>query len=235
MRLIAYDLEALVRVAQQAPWRDGHAEVSAWLADVRRAARPEGGFGRGDGDARRFDAARLDAVAARLSRAASAFGRDDVPLRELAGEDPDREVTPGWTGWDAYEDLVRVWTVLVSPPWPDAALTADAGPAALLGPLGRSIDRDLRLTPGAALLEDVGMPYPVSWQRHARARIRNVQVELLDHLCEIGRADVERAASETGRAPDAIAADVGRLIRHCELARQLDTVVAIDPDDSFWA
>ena len=232
MRLIAYDLEALVRMAQQAPWSDGHAEVAAWLADVRSRARPEGGFGRGEGAARTFDAAHLDAVVARLARLEAALGRDK-PLRELLGDTPDREVAPGYDGWKIYEDLVRAWTVLVSAPIPAAALQADGG--GLLGPLGRAIDRNLLLAPGAPLLENVGRPYPPPWQKHARARMHNVAVELLDQLAEIGRADVERAAKESARSPESVAEDVGRLIRHCELARQLDTVVAIDPDDAFWS
>lgn len=231
MRLIAYDLEALVRMAQQAPWHDGHAEVSAWLSDVRRNARPEGGFGRGDGAARTFDATRLDAVAARLAGLEARLG-GEKPLRESLGDAPDREVAPGCTGWTLYEDLVRSWTVLVSAPFPAAALQSDDGP--LLGPLGRAIDRNLLLVPGAPLLEGVGRPYPPPWQKHARARMHNVAVELLDQLAEIGRADVERAAKESSRTPESVAEDVGRLLRHCELARQLDTVVAIDPDDAFW-
>lgn len=234
MRLIAYDLEALVRMAQQAPWGDGHAEVAAWLADVRVRARPEGGFGRGDGTARTFDTSRLDTVVARLGRLASILGDSGKPLRELLGDTPDRELEPGWSGWDVYEDLTRAWTVLVSAPWEASALQADRGSGSLLGPLGRAIDRNLLLAPGQPLLEHVGRPYPPAWQSRPRARIHNVAVELLDHLCEIGRVDVEAAARETGRAPDAIAEDVGRLIRHCELGRQLDTVVAIDPDDAFW-
>ena len=46
MRLIAYDFEALVRMAYEAPWTDGLQEARLWSADVRRAAAPEGGFGR---------------------------------------------------------------------------------------------------------------------------------------------------------------------------------------------
>jgi hypothetical protein len=235
VRLIAYDLEALVRMAQQAPWHDGWLEVSAWLDDVRRNARPEGGFGRGDGGARVFDVKALDVAAARLGRLTAILGADDKPLRDLLGETPDRELEPGWTGWNVYEDLVRAWTVLVSPSWPEAALTGDEGGAALLGPLGRAIGIDLRLAPRSPMVEDIGGPYPAAWTDLPRARIHNVSTELLDHLAEISRQDVERAARETSRGAAAIAADVGRLIRHCELARQIDTVVGIDPDDAFWS
>lgn len=235
MRLIAYDLEALVRMAQQAPWRDGFAEVSAWLDDVRRNARPEGGFGRGEGEARVFDAKALDVVAARLGRLSAILGAADKPLRELLGDTPDRELEAGWTGWDVYEDLVRAWTVLVSPPWPAPALTGDEGRDTLLGPLGRAIGVDLRLVPGSPMLDGVGRPYPAAWTNLPRARIHDVSTELLDHLAEISRHDVESAGKETNRGTAAIAAEVGQLIRHCELARQIDTVVAIDPDDAFWA
>lgn len=234
MRLIAYDLEALVRVAQQAPWRDGFLEIRAWLDDVREHARPEGGFGRGDLETRTFDAAALDRAAARLASLSAALGGDEKPLRELLGEAPERELAPGYTGWDVYEDLVRSWTVLVSPPWPAWALTGDEGRTTLLGPLGRAIGVDLRLAPGCPMLAGVGGPYPAAWQDLPRARIHNVSTELLDHLAEISSHDVERAGKETNRGTAAIASEVGHLLRHCELARQIDTVVAIDPDDAFW-
>lgn len=234
MRLIAYDLEALVRSAQQAPWRDGFDELRKWCDDVRRTAKPEGGFGRGDGDARRFDAARLELALTRLERLTNAIGDRGKPLRELLGDRPDEEWERGYSSWDVYEDLTRAWTILVSAPWPDAALTALDGAGALLGPLGKEIDRDLRLVKGAPLFEGVGRPYPPAWQDLPRARIHNVATELLDHLCEIGRGEVERAAASAGRPANDIAADVGRLIRHCELARQFDTVVAVDPSDDAW-
>src|SRR5688500_11133300 len=126
-------------MAQQAPWRDGLAEVRAWCADVRRAARPEGGCGRGDGASRRFDTDRLDAIVARLERIQDLPGGSEKPLRELIGDTPDREIAPGVTGWGIYEDLTRVWTVLVSAPWTAAALTAASGAGSLLGPLGTAI------------------------------------------------------------------------------------------------
>lgn len=234
MRLIAYDLEALVRMAQQAPWHDGFLEVRAWLEDVRESARPEGGFGRGELEERTFDTDALDRTVARLGRLTATFGRDDKPLMELLGGTPERELEPGYTGWDVYEDLVRAWTVLVSPPWPGWALTGDEGRTTLLGPLGRAIGVDLRLAPGSPMLTGVGRPYPAAWTDLPRARIHNVSTELLDHLAEISSHDVERAGRETNRGIAAIASEVGHLIRHCELARQIDTVVAIDPDDAFW-
>ena len=235
MRLIAYDLEALVRMAQQAPWSDGFGELSAWLADVRQSARPEGGFGKDDLESRRFDVESLDRVAARLGRLGALLGRDDKPLRDLLGDTPDRELEPGWNGWNVYEDLVRSWTVLVSPVWPAAALTGEGGHSTLLGPLGRAIGANLRLAPGSPMYSGAGSPYPAAWERQPRARIHNVSTELLDHLAEISRQDVERAGEETNRGSAVIAAEVGHLIRHCELARQIDTVVAIDPDDAFWS
>lgn len=234
MRLIAYDLEALVRCAQQAPWHDGFAELSAWLADVRRSARVEGGFGRGDFDERRFDFESLDRLAARLGRLSGILGAEDKPLRDLLGDTPDRELEPGWNAWDLYEDLVRAWTVLVSPPWPAWALTGEEGRSTLLGPLGRAIGIDLRLVPGAPMFDGAGSPYPAAWESLPRARIHNVSTELLDHLAGISRHDVKRAGAETNRGTAALSAEVGALIRHCELARQIDTVVAIDPDDEFW-
>jgi len=234
MRLIAYDLEALVRMSQQAPWRDGYQEIRAWLIDVRESARPEGGFGKGELEERTFDRDGLDRVAARIAKIGDTLGSDDKPLHELLGDTPDRELEPGYTGWDVYEDLVRAWTVLVSPPWPQWALTGEEGRSTLLGPLGRAIGVDLKLVPGSPMMTGVGRPYPAAWQDLPRARIHNVSTELLDHLAEISSYDVEKAGKETNRGTAAIASEVGHLIRHCELARQIDTVVAIDPDDAFW-
>ncbi len=239
MRLLAYDYEALIRIAQQAPWREGFAEAKAWAGDVRAKADPRGGFGArepfvpGEGprleERRRFDVARFEATMARLGRTAELLPGDRA-LRESLGDDPEARLD----GWSVYEDLVRLWTALVTPPWPEARLCADAGPGALLGALGRACGHDLRLAATSPLCLDVGKPYPITWQLLPRARIRNVSVDLLDELCSIGSEEVRRAAAITDVSPERIAVDVGLLIRHAELARQLDLVVAVDPDDAAW-
>lgn len=234
MRLIAYDFEALVRTAQQAPFKDGMVELRAWAADVRAAARPETGFGREDEGTRVFDASAVDAVLARLERSFERLGGEKA-LRDLLGDFPGRTIGPAYDGWALYEDLVRLWTVMVSKPWTDAQILAADGAGSLLGPLGSAIDKDLRLAPYSPFCEAIGKPYPITWRDKPRARIYHVSQEYLDALCEVGAAEVKRASATANRTPDEIAAAVGGLIRHCELARQLDTVVAVDPDDAFWA
>lgn len=234
MRLIAYDFEALVRVAQQAPWRDGLAEVRAWLEDVKSAERAETGFAHDVGEERRFDPALVDTTVERLEAVHERLG-GDRPLRELVGDFPGKVIGPtGYDGWALYEDLVRTWSSLVSLRWSEAHLLAADGAASLLGPLGTAIGRDLRLAPYSPACTNIGKPYPTPWRAKPRARIYHVTTEYLDWLGEIGNSDVERAAPVARRTPEEISATVGRLIRHFELARQLDTVVAVDPDDSFW-
>lgn len=235
MRLIAYDFEALVRVSQQAPWKDGIVEVRAWLEDVKSAERAESGFAHDAGEGRSFDAGLVDATLARLEQVRERLG-GDRPLRELVGDFPGKIIGPSsYDGWALYEDLVRTWSSLVSLRWSEAHLLAIDGAASLLGPLGTAIGRDLRLAPYSPACKTAAKPYPVPWRPKPRARIYHVTTEFLDWLGEIGNSDVERAAPSARRKPEEISATVGRLIRHFELARQLDTVVAIDPDDTFWS
>ena len=231
MRLLAYDFEALVRMAQQAPWSDGLEEARLWAGDVRRAAAPETGFGHDAGTARVFDVALVDAVTLRLLKVHEALG-GKKPLLELLGDDPAPEVLPGVDGWRIYEDLTRLWTTLVSPRFADADLVGASG---LLGALGDATGRDLRLERTAPLCRGIGMPYPIRWCGKPRARIYHATGEALDAMCEISGEDVTRAATTLGRPREQVAAQVGTLIRHFELARQLDTVVAIDSDDAFWS
>lgn len=235
MRLIAYDFEALVRMAQQAPWRDGISEARAWSEDLRRAKRPETGFGRGEGEARVFDVGELDRLMDRLERALEKLG-GDRPLRELVGDFPGKPILQGPTtdGWALYEDLVRLWTAIVSGKWNDAQLLAADGARSLLGPLGTAIKKDMRLAPYSPACAGIGKPYPVPWRDKPRARIYHVTTDYLDWLAEIGSPHVEAAAKVSHRSPLEVSEAVGALIRHCELARQLDLVVAVDPDDAFW-
>lgn len=234
MRLLAYDFEALVRMAQQAPWRDGIAEARLWAGDVRRTARPETGFGRDRPHGREFDAESLDRLMGRLEAALERLGGDKA-LRDLLGDFPGKALGNGYDGWQIYEDLVRLWTSHVSPKWTDAHLLAADGAGSLLGPLGTAMGRDMRLAPYSPFCIKIGKPYPVPWRDKPRARIYHLGTEYLDALCEIGANHVERAASVSRRTPEEVATCVGALIRHCELARQLDLVVAIDPDDAFWS
>ncbi|HVO29373.1 MAG TPA: hypothetical protein VMV18_01500 [bacterium] len=229
MRLIAYDFEALVRIAQQAPLEEGMREVRPWLADVRARALPEGGFGRGDGAARRFDAALLDATAARLEKARAELGGTKA-LREMLGDTPDRPVA-GVDGWTLYEDLVRVWTGIVSAPWTERDLAGDG----LLRRISDAVGRDLRLARDSALCLDIGMPYPATWRGKPRARIYHVSTEYLAALWEVGNAEADAAAKSLGRDVAEVRAQLGELLRHFERARTLDTVVAVDPDDAAWA
>ena len=240
MRLIAYDFEAIVRMAQQAPWTDGLEEARLWAGEVRRAARPEGGCGR-DGvspaagatisTGRTFDARLLDTVVSHLTKSHEALGGKKA-LRDLLGEEPAREIIPGVDGWTLYEDLMRLWATIVTPPIPAADLIGANG---LLAALGKTIDRDLLFTRTSPLCAGIGAPYPVTWRARPRARINHVSVGALDLLCEIGSAELDAAARTLSRPRDEIAPQIGMLIRHFELARQLDTVVAVDPDDAFWA
>lgn len=200
------------------------AEVRPWLADVRHAARAEGGFGRGEGAARTFDAAWLDETSARLERSLVALG-GRKPLRELLGDAPDTPVE-GFDPWQLYEDLVRTWTALVSPPWTERDLTGDGG---LLARLSDAVGRDLRLARESAYCKDVGMPYPVTWRKLPRARIHHVSHEYLDALWEIGNAEAARAADALGRPLGEVRAQAGDLLRHFDRARTLDTVVAVLP------
>ncbi len=235
MRLIAYDFEALVRVAQQAPWEDGIEEIRAWLEDVKGAGRDETGFAHDAGEGRRFDGALVDLTLARFEAVRERLG-GDRPLRELVGDFPGKIIGPaGYDGWALYEDLVRAWSSLVSVRWSEAQLLAVDGAGSLLGPLGATIGRDLRLAPYSPACKEIGKPYPVTWRSKPRARIYHVTTEFLDWLGEIGNSDVEKVAPISRRTPAEMSATIGRLIRHFELARQLDTVVAIDPDDGFWA
>src|SRR5206468_7170934 len=114
------------------------------------------------------------------------------------------------------------WTQLVSQPWNDAQLLAADGARSLLGPLGRATKRDLRLAPYSPACAGVGKPYPTPWRDKPRARIYHVTTDFLDWLGEIGNDEIRETAKVSHRQPQEIAADVGALIRHFELARQLD-------------